>query len=201
MSRNKIDAQIQLLRQQLEDLKEIRRHLKKKRPTSLDDFDDEDLLPMPSTTEKVDRDIFDSFEQSSESNENYTLSYMTENPNNEGFRNKSNRRNDKRKEEAPRTAKRRNKFNNNNNDLVNMSSVIDYGLFETNTTSKPVQFTNHHRHHHRLYVTTTESDFSSSTMSSTPDYEDKNTTETVFDTPNRFMNRVSKSCVNVVLAK
>lgn len=202
MSRNKIDAQIQLLRQQLEDLKEIRKHLKKKRPHSFDDFDD-DEIPMPNTTEKSDKDLFDSFEQNYDSSENYTLTTHTESPKItefDNFKNKTRKHKNHHQEEArlnvetssPRSSRKKIKYHNT--DVSNMTSLIDYALFETNTTSKPVQFTNHHRHHHRILAVspTTESEFISSTPSN-PDYDEvKSTTETTYESSNRFLNRVSK---------
>lgn len=207
LSRNKIDAQIQHLRQQLEELKEIRKHLKKKRPNTFDEFED-DLLPLPitsSTTEKSEKDIFDSFEPNSDSSENYTLTSSTESPrvtDFEGFRNKSRKHKNHNQEErqkeveftSQRSTRRRNKYQKT--DVSNITSLIDYGLFETNTTSRPVQFTNHHRHHHKIYATssTTESHFIASSPS-TPEYEEASTTETMFETPNRFLNRVSNLCL------
>lgn len=219
-SRNNIDLQIQRLRQKLEDLKEIRKHLKKKRPVpnAFDDFDDEELInfAQPSTTE-ISPLIFDNFEPSSDSSENISFS-STEQPRFE-FKNKTRKHRiheeklkeerkdeiledinrqmfeDRRKDVRPQ--RRKHKLHNTT-DISNITSLIDFGLFEINTTSRPVQFTNHHRHHHRIITpasSTTPSsttEYEPSTSPSTPEYEedDRSTTEQYSENPNRINNRV-----------
>lgn len=202
-SRNNIDAQIQALRQKLEDLKEIRKHLKLKRPlpNSFDDFDDDINEPLESsTTEQPDNFFFDSFEQSSDSAENYTLTGSADKPKVDEFESYKNNNNsyknyeqEERKEvdtivTSQRSTRKKNKYSNSN--ISNFTSLIDYGLFETNTTSKPVQFTNHHRHHHRIYTPSSTTETPSSPPAT--DYEEiKSTTESTYEMPNKILNRVS----------
>lgn len=205
-SRNNIDAQIQELRQKLEDLKEIRKHLKMKRPilNEFDDYidnDDEDSEESThSTTEAPDLDMSQFF-ASFETSDNYTLPNLTDNVSKPNLllsaKNKKRKHNNHHeqlnKDDITNSTRRRNKHRNGM-DVNNNTNLFDFNFQEPNTTSRPVQFTNHHRHHHKVYTSTSEpSTFSYTSVSSPPttSLEDvQSTTSSVLDVPHRLFHRV-----------
>lgn len=212
-SRNKIDDEIHRLRQKIEDLKEIRRHLKQKRPQAetdeaLDDEMDENKTSTTTTTENTDTLNFNNLntfdfdsivnltdDTSKVVDTNVSLETTTVKSRGRHRNNQEERRKIVPEvAEVPRVVTRRKYRPQNVSELSNTTLQID--VFVTNSTSRPVTFTNHHRHHHRIQLTgSTTTEYQPSTGTESMDVVAASTTEatriSTSETPNRINYRVS----------
>lgn len=191
-SRNNIDAQIQQLRQKIEDLKEIRRHLKIKRPIQ---SAYEDLIDDKNSKEIYDneRKIINVYNTSMNIFENFTGTTTSEsNKNNvNNFHKPRTSQNGNKNIEKIRPSRRKYDFLN----IFPNASLYQSELQESNTTTKSVEFTNHHRHHHKLHTISDkidESHLSFTLPSVTPQYEEmQNTTEALIEIQNKISGKVN----------
>lgn len=211
-SRNKIDDEIHQLRQKLEDLKEIRRHLKQKRPipgSEEDISDDFEMKQQSTSTESSDNLQFNNLNNfdykvmlNQTDGTSTTESNTSESTTPRGRNKQRNSNEDKRKStRVPETQtqsnnrtvlRRKHKYSN----TTEYGSSTNSDLF-FNTTSRPLTFTNHHRHYHHRYhsPSTTESipnwsQFDSNSTSETYT-ESSRSTSRMTEAPNRIQYRVS----------